>query len=78
MSFAFSDTIRYLSTHDNKYLRYFRGHSEKVVDLAINPQNDTFLSSSMDQTVQMWDLRSQKSQVRGQYEESLHFPELFR
>ena len=24
-----SDTIRYLSLHDNKYIRYFQGHTKK-------------------------------------------------
>ncbi len=27
--FCIADTIRYLSLHDNKYLRYFPGHSKK-------------------------------------------------
>lgn len=25
------DTIRYLSLHDNKYIRYFQGHAKKVI-----------------------------------------------
>ena len=27
--FYISDTIRYLSLHDNKYIRYFPGHTKK-------------------------------------------------
>lgn len=27
--FMFSDTIRYLSLHDNKYIRYFPGHTKR-------------------------------------------------
>ncbi|KAL8865844.1 MAG: hypothetical protein Q9174_006664, partial [Haloplaca sp. 1 TL-2023] len=56
------DTIRYLSTHDNTYLRYFKGHTAAVTDLAPCPGNDTFLSCSIDNTVRLWDLRSQNAQ----------------
>lgn len=27
----FADDIRYLSLHDNSYLRYFKGHKKKCV-----------------------------------------------
>lgn len=42
------DTIRYLSLHDNKYLRYFPGHTKKVTSLNISPIDDTFISGSLD------------------------------
>jgi COMPASS component SWD2 len=44
--------------YDNKYLRYFRGHSEKVVSLSMSPTDDYFLSASMDRTVCLWNLNS--------------------
>lgn len=56
------DTIRYLSLHDNKYIRYFPGHTKKVVCLCMSPINDTFLSGSLDKTIRLWDLRSQNCQ----------------
>lgn len=56
------DTIRYLSLHDNKYLRYFPGHTKKVISLCISPVEDTFLSGSLDKTLRLWDLRSQNCQ----------------
>ncbi|XP_069141823.1 WD repeat-containing protein 82-like [Argopecten irradians] len=56
------DTIRYLSLHDNKYIRYFPGHTKKVVTLNMSPINDTFLSGSLDKTIRLWDLRSQNCQ----------------
>lgn len=28
---SFADDIRYLSLHDNSYLRYFKGHKKKCV-----------------------------------------------
>lgn len=56
------DTIRYLSLHDNKYLRYFPGHTKKVISLCISPVEDSFLSGSMDKTLRLWDLRSPNCQ----------------
>lgn len=56
------DTIRYLSLHDNKYLRYFHGHTKKVVTLCMSPADDTFLSGSLDKTIRLWDLKSQQCQ----------------
>ncbi|XP_069792699.1 WD repeat-containing protein 82 isoform X2 [Narcine bancroftii] len=56
------DTIRYLSLHDNKYIRYFHGHSKRVVALCMSPVDDTFMSSSLDKTIRLWDLRSPNCQ----------------
>jgi len=56
------DTIRYLSLHDNKYLRYFRGHTKKVTCLCMSPTDDFFISGSMDKTLRLWDLRSDNCQ----------------
>lgn len=50
-----SDTIRYLSTHDNTYLRYFEGHTATVTSLALHPGTDNFLSCSEDNTLRIWD-----------------------
>ncbi|CAN6649510.1 COMPASS component Swd2p [Trichomonascus vanleenenianus] len=51
------DTIRYLSLHDIKYLQYFKGHKDKVIGLEMSPADDTFLSSSLDHSIRLWDLR---------------------
>lgn len=56
------DAIRYLSSHDNTYIRYFRGHTAAVTSIALNPSSDAFISSSLDNTVRLWDLRSQHPQ----------------
>jgi COMPASS component SWD2 len=50
--------VRYLSLHDNKYLKYFSGHNGKVVSLSMSPCDDTVISGSLDKTVRLWDLRS--------------------
>lgn len=56
------DTIRYLSLHDNQYIRYFRGHKDRVNELEVSPVDDIFLSASRDNTVRLWDLRSNNAQ----------------
>lgn len=48
--------IRYLSTHDNQYIRYFSGHTSTVTSLALSPASDTFVSCSVDNTVKLWSL----------------------
>ncbi|OQR78781.1 WD repeat-containing protein 82-like [Tropilaelaps mercedesae] len=56
------ETIRYLSLHDNKYIRYFPAHSKKVVTLCTSPVDDMFLSGSLDRTLRLWDVRSPNCQ----------------
>ncbi|XP_043829503.1 WD repeat-containing protein 82-like [Dromiciops gliroides] len=56
------DTIRYLSLHENKYIRYFPGHRKTVVALSMSPRDETFISGSMDKTIRLWDLRSPNCQ----------------
>jgi COMPASS component SWD2 len=54
---GWDETLRYLSLHDNCFLRYFRGHRDRVVSLCVSPVADTLVSASLDATVRMWDLR---------------------
>ncbi|KAL3526394.1 hypothetical protein ACH5RR_011050 [Cinchona calisaya] len=51
------ESLRYLSMYDNRCLRYFKGHKERVVSLCMSPINDSFMSGSLDHTVRIWDLR---------------------
>jgi len=53
-----SPDIRYLCLHENRYLRLFTGHSDKINSLSMSPIDDNFLSSSNDRTVIQWDLSS--------------------
>lgn len=56
------DSLRYLSLHDNKYIRYFNGHTKKVTSLCMSPVDDSFMSSSLDKSIRLWDLRSPNCQ----------------
>ncbi|GIY94489.1 WD repeat-containing protein 82, partial [Caerostris extrusa] len=56
------DTIRYLSLHDNKYIRYFTGHTKKVTSLSMCAVDNSLLSSSLDRSVRLWDVRSPNCQ----------------
>jgi len=51
-----------MSTHDNSFIRYFKGHKSKVQSLEMSPVDDTFLSAAVDDTVRLWDLRSPSCQ----------------
>ncbi|CAN0924522.1 Protein ANTHESIS POMOTING FACTOR 1 [Linum grandiflorum] len=42
------ESLRYLSMYDNRCLRYFKGHNERVVSLCMSPINDSFMSGSLD------------------------------
>ncbi|XP_057812574.2 protein ANTHESIS POMOTING FACTOR 1 isoform X2 [Cryptomeria japonica] len=66
---GWDESLRHLSLMDNKYLRYFKGHHDRVVSLCMSPKSETFMSGSLDRTVLLWDLRTDKCQglirVRG-------------
>ncbi|KAF7955758.1 hypothetical protein EAE96_004681 [Botrytis aclada] len=50
--------IRYLSAHDNSYIRYFEGHEQNVTCLSLHPGQDNFISCSEDNTLRIWDAAS--------------------
>lgn len=51
------NAVNYLSVYDNKILRKFRGHADEVTALSVSPADDTFLSSSKDRTVRLWNMQ---------------------
>lgn len=58
---GWDESLRLLSLHDNKYLRYFKGHHDRVVSLSMCSRKECFISGSMDRTVLLWDQRAEKS-----------------
>ncbi|KAK2662298.1 hypothetical protein Ddye_000872 [Dipteronia dyeriana] len=59
---GWDESLRLLSLHDNKYLRYFKGHHDRVVSLSLCYGKDCFISGSLDRTVLLWDQRAEKCQ----------------
>ncbi|KAJ0234378.1 WD_REPEATS_REGION domain-containing protein [Hirschfeldia incana] len=59
---GWDDSLRLLSLHDNKYLRYFKGHHDRVVSLSLCSGGESFISGSLDRTVLLWDQRVEKCQ----------------
>ncbi|KAJ5152307.1 WD repeat protein [Penicillium capsulatum] len=55
-------SLRLLDLHNEGYIRYFTGHSDKVTCLAISPASDAFATCSKDNTVMLWDLGSRNPQ----------------
>ena len=50
--------VAYHSLHDNKIIRFFRGHTQPVASISMHPTKDEFLTASRDGTFKLWDLRS--------------------
>lgn len=59
---GWDESLRLLSLNDNKYLRYFKGHHDRVVSLSLCARNELFISGSLDRTVLLWDQRVEKCQ----------------
>lgn len=57
-----TDALRLLDLHNESYVRYFAGHTDKVLCLALSPGSDSFVSCSKDDTVTLWDLNSRNAQ----------------
>lgn len=49
---------RYHDLEQNKYLRYFEGHTGRVTTLCHSPKTDEVLSAAEDKQVRLWDLRN--------------------
>jgi COMPASS component SWD2 len=54
-----SNDIHYLCMHDNRYLRYFKGHTDTVTSLAMSPIEDSFITASADKTAMIWNINCQ-------------------
>ncbi|RCV18289.1 hypothetical protein SETIT_3G288400v2 [Setaria italica] len=59
---GWDESLRLLSLNDNRFLRYFKGHLDRVVCISFCSEKENFLSGSIDRTVLLWDQRAEKSQ----------------
>ncbi len=58
---ARNNDVKYLSLHDNRYLKVFKGHgSDPIRSISMSPINDNFLTSTNRQ-VMLWSLSSPNS-----------------
>ena len=53
-------SLRYWDLYENKFIRYFKGHIGEVKNLDVHPYDDLLISSSVDKTSLLWDLRKEK------------------
>ncbi|KAJ6144805.1 hypothetical protein N7470_008700 [Penicillium chermesinum] len=54
--------LRLLDLHNEGFVRYFTGHTDKVTCLTMSPGGDSFVSCSKDNTVTLWDVGSRNPQ----------------
>lgn len=59
---GWDESLRLLSLNDNRFLRYFKGHLDRVVCISFCSEKENFLSGSLDRTVLLWDQWAEKSQ----------------
>ena len=57
--------VTYHNLHENRVVRYFRGHTDRVTSISMNPVNDLVLTTSLDNTFRLWDLRTAKELAVG-------------
>lgn len=50
--------ILYWSIHENRVIKMFKGHTDSITNLMINPKDDYFLTTSNDNTMRIWNLNS--------------------
>jgi WD40 repeat protein len=53
---SWDNTIHLCDVRSGKEMRVYRGHSDRVVDIAFHPQEPVLASCSMDETIKLWDL----------------------
>jgi COMPASS component SWD2 len=62
--------IKYWSSYDNRIIHNFKGHTDDITALDMNPKNDLFISTGKDKQMILWDLRQKKGLARLEYRES--------
>jgi len=41
----------------------FKGHTDSITNLVLNPKNDTFLTTSNDNTMRIWNINSKNQGI---------------
>jgi len=66
-----NNLILYWSIHENKIIKMFKGHTDtykisllRISSLIICPKNDTFLTTSHDNTMRLWNLNTDTEGIK--------------
>ncbi|XP_066393068.1 protein ANTHESIS POMOTING FACTOR 1-like isoform X2 [Miscanthus floridulus] len=59
---GWDESLRLLSMNDKRFIRYYKGHVDRVVCITLCSGKENFLSASLDRKVLLWDHRAEKSQ----------------
>ncbi|KAL5557822.1 hypothetical protein UlMin_034033 [Ulmus minor] len=62
------ESLWYLSMYDNRCLRYFKGHKDRIVSFCMSLVNDCFMSSSLDHSVRIWNFRVNACQPKNYFQ----------
>lgn len=54
--FSRDNNLSYLSIHDNKILRTFESHTDRIKSISVNNTSDTFMSVGKE-SIKLWDIR---------------------
>lgn len=54
---AYHHKIRHLDLNNRQFIHYYNGHEKQVTSISLNHHHNCILSSSLDQTVRLWDNR---------------------
>lgn len=52
------NSLLYLSVYDNRHMRKFDGHSDRICEISVNTSHDTFMSIGTSK-INIWDIRYQ-------------------
>jgi COMPASS component SWD2 len=50
--------VLYWSIHENRVIKMFKGHTDSIASLILNPKDDYFLTTSSDNSMRIWNLNS--------------------
>jgi COMPASS component SWD2 len=50
--------VLYWSIHENRVIKMFKGHTDSIASLILNPKDDYFLTTSSDNTMRIWNLNA--------------------
>jgi len=50
--------VLYWSIHENRIIKMFKGHSDSIASLVLNPKDDYFLTTAADNTMRIWNLNA--------------------